>query len=84
MEKTHGFRLSEQVVRTLADRHGTPILVLSLSEIEANYRMLKKHLPGVTLYYAMKANPDQRLVRRLAEIGSSFDVASDGENFDAI
>lgn len=79
MEKTHGFRLSEQVVRTLADRHGTPILVLSLSEIEANYRMLKKHLPGVTLYYAMKANPDQRLVRRLAEIGSSFDVASDGE-----
>ena len=79
MEKTHGFRLSEQVVKTLADRHGTPILVLSLAEIEANYRMLRKHLPGVTLYYAMKANPDQRLVRRLADIGSSFDVASDGE-----
>lgn len=79
MEKTNGFRLSEKVVRELADRNETPLLVLSLDEVEANYRMLKKHLPMVSVYYAMKANPDLRLVRRLADLGSSFDVASDGE-----
>ncbi|HWR38729.1 MAG TPA: type III PLP-dependent enzyme [Patescibacteria group bacterium] len=73
------FRLSKTAVEDLAERYGTPLLVLSLEQIERNYRLLADHLPGVKLHYAVKANPDERIVRRLAELGSCFDLASDGE-----
>lgn len=73
------FKLTQPVVETLAEKYGTPLLVLSLEQIEHNYRFLAEHLPGVKLYYAVKANPDEQIVRTLASLGSCFDVASDGE-----
>jgi ornithine decarboxylase len=73
------FKLTKPVVETLAEKYGTPLLVLSLEQIKHNYQFLTDHLPGVKLYYAVKANPDERIVRTLASLGSCFDVASDGE-----
>ncbi|MEG6585248.1 type III PLP-dependent enzyme [Dendrosporobacter sp. 1207_IL3150] len=77
MEKI--FKLTQSAVETLAEKYGTPLLVLSLEQIEHNYRFLTENLPGVKIYYAVKANPDERIVRTLADLGSCFDVASDGE-----
>ncbi|MDD4320752.1 MAG: alanine racemase, partial [Acidaminococcaceae bacterium] len=78
--KRHGFfQLSQDAVTKLAENFETPLLVLSLDQIEKNYCFLKTHLPKVRLHYAMKANPDLRILERLSELGSSFDVASDGE-----
>lgn len=73
------FRLDKDTVNILAKEHGTPLLVLSLEQIEKNYLFLREHLPQVKLYYAMKANPQDQIVRRLADLGACFDVASDGE-----
>lgn len=73
------FTLSQPAVARLAEDYGTPLLVLSVEQIESNYRYLAKHLPGVKIYYAVKANPNEQLVRKLADLGSCFDVASDGE-----
>lgn len=73
------FRLDKAAVNILAKEHGTPLLVLSLQQIEENYLFLRTHLPQVKLYYAMKANPQEKIVQRLAELGACFDVASDGE-----
>lgn len=73
------FRLDKNTTQALAEQHGTPLLVLSLEQIEKNYRFLREHLPQVTLYYAVKSNPQVSIVKRLAELGSCFDVASDGE-----
>lgn len=73
------FRLDAPATEALAARHGTPLLVLSLEQAKANYAYLEKSLPGVKIHYAVKANPDRRLVQALADIGSCFDVASDGE-----
>lgn len=73
------FRLDKNTAQVLAEQHGTPLLVLSLEQIEKNYRFLREHLPQVTLYYAVKSNPQPQLVNRLAELGACFDVASDGE-----
>ena len=73
------FRLHQQAVQHLADEYGTPLLVLSLSQVRDNYRYITQYLPGVQVYYAMKANPDERLIQTLAQLGSCFDVASDGE-----
>lgn len=76
------FKLTRPAVELLAENYGTPLLVLSLAQVRANYDFLAEHLPGVKLHYAVKANPDERLVQTLAEAGSSFDVASDGEMLD--
>lgn len=73
------FKLTQPEVENLAETYGTPLLVLSLEQIEYNYRFLAENLPGVKLHYAVKANPDERIIRTLARLGSCFDVASDGE-----
>ncbi|SDF58814.1 type III PLP-dependent enzyme [Sporomusa acidovorans] len=73
------FRLSQDAVKALADTYSTPLLVLSLEQIELNYHLLAENMPDVKIYYAVKANPDERIVRRLNAIGGYFDVASDGE-----
>ena len=73
------FNLSQAAVQQIANTYGTPTLVLSLEQITRNYSFLTEHLPGVKIYYAVKANPDERIIRTLAGLGSCFDVASDGE-----
>lgn len=73
------FRLTESAVKDLARLHGTPLLVVSLAQVEENYRFLRAHLPRVQVFYAMKANPAPCIVEALARLGASFDVASDGE-----
>lgn len=73
------FKLSQAAVKALADSYGTPLLVLSLEQIELNYNLLAENMPGVKIYYAVKANPDERIVRKLSSLGGYFDVASDGE-----
>ncbi|MBP2650431.1 MAG: ldc [Firmicutes bacterium] len=73
------FKLNQAATELLAEKYGTPLLVLSLAEVKKNYQFLAKALPGVKLHYAVKANPERRLVQALAECGSCFDVASDGE-----
>ncbi len=76
------FKLTRPATEALADKYGTPLLVLSLDQVRANYRFLSEHLPGVKVHYAVKANPERRLVAALADMGSCFDVASDGEMLD--
>ncbi len=73
------FKLTEKEMNDLADRFPTPFLVASLDKIEENYRFLRKHLPRVKVFYAMKANPTEAILRKMASLGANFDVASDGE-----
>ena len=73
------FKLSQKAVEKLAEQYDTPLLVLSLEQVERNYAFLAEQLPGVKLYYAVKANPNEGIIRKMAELGSYFDVASDGE-----
>ena len=73
------FHLSEEEMNQLAERYETPFLVASAAQVEDNYRFLRKHMPHVGIYYAMKANPTPQLLERVAGLGSCFDVASAGE-----
>ena len=79
MKKQKYFQLTQDAVNKLAENYGTPLLVLSLEQIEKNYNFIREQLPQVKIHYAMKANPDLRILETLAEMGSCFDVASDGE-----
>lgn len=79
MKRTKHFQLSREAVEKLAARYGSPLLVLSLEEVKRSYKVLKKYLPRVRIHYAIKANPHPEILQVMADMGSCFDVASDGE-----
>lgn len=79
MKKEKYFRLNKEETEALAQEYGTPLLVLSLEQIEKNYRLLRTHLPRVKVFYAIKANPHRRILELMRDLDSNFDVASDGE-----
>lgn len=79
MKKEKYFRLNKEETEALAQEYGTPLLVLSLEQIEKNYLLLRTHLPRVKVFYAIKANPHRRILELMRDLGSNFDVASDGE-----
>lgn len=57
----------------------TPFLAVDLDVVEHHYRRLVGALPMARVLYAVKANPAREVLERLADCGSSFDVASPGE-----
>ncbi|MBR4846760.1 MAG: type III PLP-dependent enzyme [Phascolarctobacterium sp.] len=73
------FQLNQDAVEKLAENYGTPLLVLSMEQVKANYECLKTYMPRVRIYYAMKANPHPEILKAMMNLGSSFDVASAGE-----
>jgi hypothetical protein len=54
----------------------TPFLVLDLARARESFRQLAAALPGVAVHYAVKANPDPRLLASLHAAGCRFEVAS--------
>ncbi|MGO8836080.1 MAG: type III PLP-dependent enzyme [Limisphaerales bacterium] len=63
-------------LQVLAQKHGTPVVVIDHAVIRKNYAGFKKHLPKVQCYFAVKANAEPAIVRTLYRAGASFDVAS--------
>jgi ornithine decarboxylase len=68
--------MTKKELRTVAVRHGTPVVVIDHDVIRRNYAGFRRHLPKVQAYYAVKANPAPEIVRTLYRAGASFDVAS--------
>lgn len=73
------YDLPRQRIEAMVAEHGSPLYIVSRSQIVENYRRLDRCLPAVTLFYAVKANPHPGILETLAGIGAGFDVASRGE-----
>jgi diaminopimelate decarboxylase len=72
----------EQVpVRRIAEEVGTPFYCYSTSALTDNYRAYAKTLGplGVSIYYSLKANSNQAIIRTLNRLGAGADVVSVGE-----
>lgn len=54
----------------------TPCIVINLEVVKKNYIALKENFSYADIYYAIKANPNEEVLRLLNELGSNFDVAS--------
>jgi len=65
-----------QILQKIAKDKGTPIFVVDLGKVRNNYLRFRENLPGVQVYYAVKANSDPLIVKTLYDLGASFDVAS--------
>jgi ornithine decarboxylase len=65
-----------QKIKQFSRDKETPFLVLDLERVSQKYDELTKNLPDAKVYYAVKANPDPRVLGVLADKGSNFDIAS--------
>ena len=69
--------MTERIREFLKNRvNDGPCLVLDLDVVRENYTAFAKSLPDTRVFYAVKANPAPEILKVLAEMGSSFDVAS--------
>ena len=66
-------------IRSLVAKHGTPLLIVDCEVVRRQYLALKRALPGVDLYYALKPLPVAAVVAELKDLGAHFDVATSGE-----
>ena len=57
-------------------RDDGPCMVLDLDVVRDNYARFAQALPDTRVYYAVKANPDARVLDLLVRLGSCFDTAS--------
>jgi ornithine decarboxylase len=56
--------------------YDSPFFLFSKKKILDNYKAFKKLFPRSSIYYAMKANSEQGVLKILADAGSGFEVAS--------
>ncbi len=54
----------------------TPNIVVNLHQIKYNFIKLRDSFPFAHIYYAVKANPGEPVIRLLDSLGSNFDIAS--------
>lgn len=65
--------------RELIAAHGSPLLILDSQTVRGQVLNLRRALPEVDLYYAVKSLPHPAMVRLMASMGVGFDIASSGE-----
>mmetsp|Transcript_32092 Transcript_32092/g.56331 ORF Transcript_32092/g.56331 Transcript_32092/m.56331 type:complete len:536 (+) Transcript_32092:306-1913(+) len=61
-----------------------PFYLVNLSLVEAKHQQWQEYLPRVQPFYAVKCNPDARLLGTLGGLGTGFDCASLAEIHAAI
>ena len=65
---SHTDRGSRQILQELAHKEGTPIFVIDHEKIRENYRVFKKNLPKIQVYFAVKANSNPEIVKTLLDM----------------
>jgi diaminopimelate decarboxylase len=73
---------AEQVpLRRIAEAVGTPFYCYSSAALADNYRAYEKTLGalGIGIFYSLKANSNQAIIRTLGKLGAGADVVSVGE-----
>ncbi|HPR91030.1 MAG TPA: type III PLP-dependent enzyme, partial [Synergistaceae bacterium] len=63
-------------MKDFAQDKETPFLIVDLKKVEEKYDELLDSLPFAKIYYAVKANPLEQVLRMLVQKGSCFDIAS--------
>lgn len=71
----------KELLQEAADRFGTPLYVYDLERITENFNQLKQAFNGrkTLICYALKANSNLSVIKKLASLGSGADCVSLGE-----
>ena len=54
----------------------TPNIVINVNTVKQNYIKLRDSFPYARIYYAVKSNPGEPVLKMLVDMGSNFDIAS--------
>lgn len=78
--------LSKKILLQIAWDFGTPVYVYDLDHIAEQYRYLKEAFsgPGLSIAYAMKANYNHDILKRLKTAGAAIDAVSPGDLYMAL
>src|ERR1700679_995698 len=77
-EGWHGTSRAE--LHTLAERYSTPYFLYNVDEISRRIGLVRQSIKGLAeIYYAVKANPNLQILRRLRDVADGLDVSSGGE-----
>ena len=72
--------LDLEIVRQAArQKYARPFLILDNAIVRQKARRFRAALPRVRPHYAVKANPDRRVLKVLAQEGCGFEIASTSE-----
>jgi ornithine decarboxylase len=72
--------LDFEIVRQAArQKYARPFLILDTAIVRDKARRFRAAMPRVRPHYAVKANPDRRVVKALMQEGCSFEIASTAE-----
>src|SRR5574341_2674950 len=72
--------LDFEVVRQAArQKYTRPFLILDSAIVRAKIRRFRAAMPRVRPHYAVKANPDRRVLKALVQEGAGFEIASTAE-----
>jgi ornithine decarboxylase len=70
------FELVRQAAR---QKYSRPFLILDTAIVRNKIRRFRAAMPRVRPHYAVKANPDRRVLKVLAQEGAGFEIASTAE-----
>src|SRR6202007_1444177 len=72
--------LDFEIVRQAASQKYTrPFLIVDTAIVRGKVRRFRAAMPRVRPHYAVKANPDRRVLKALAQEGCGFEIASTAE-----
>ena len=72
--------LDFEIVRQAArHKYTRPFLILDTAIVRSKVRRFRAAMPRVRPHYAVKANPDRRVLKVLAQEGAGFEIASIAE-----
>jgi diaminopimelate decarboxylase len=76
----HQLHISGIPVKTIADQVGTPLFIYDRGIMDSKLAGLRGCLPErFEVYYSVKANPNQDILRAFVEQGCGLEIASGGE-----
>src|SRR5258708_15974753 len=69
-----------EIVRQGArQRYSRPFLIIDTAIVRGKVRRFRAAMPRVRPHYAVKANPDRRVLKVLVQEGAGFEIASTAE-----
>ncbi len=72
--------LDFEIVRQAArQKYSRPFLIVDTAIVREKIARFRAALPRVKLHYAVKANPDRRILKVIAQEGAGFEIASTAE-----
>lgn len=81
------FELEDIIYKYISEKDkydDEPFYIVDLEKVEQQFKKWIRYLPYIQPYFAVKSNPDNKIINLLAKLGCNFDCASKNELINAL